>query len=183
MRALGRPRWGDIKEHAALPVKPYCFTRSECVCADYTDLIGNAGWSRFIPVNDIHDWRRSPYAGPHDKPKSQLRSAWTSCLVTWSLAVSHKELQQISVSFSSTMSFVFWFQILKSNDLLIFFVFYDNKWRVFGFWTSGLTKEAIWRCHFGLWEIVMSITHISWLFAFFDKMIIHKNLNNHWLQL
>ena len=32
-----------------------------------------------------------------------------------------------------------------------------NKWRVFGFWTVGWTKEAIWRCHFGLWEIAMSI--------------------------
>ena len=32
-----------------------------------------------------------------------------------------------------------------------------NKWRVFGFWTVGWTKEAIWRRHFGLWEIAMSI--------------------------
>ena len=43
--------------------------------------------------------------------------------------------------------------------LMPFFVIYDRKWRVFGFWTVGWTKEAMWRCYFGLWEIVMSISH------------------------
>ena len=44
----------------------------------------------------------------------------------------------------------------NSRDLLLFFVIYDRKWRAFGFWTVGLTKEAIWIHHFRFWEILMS---------------------------
>ena len=44
-----------------------------------------------------------------------------------------------------------WCQLLPCQDVLLFFVIYDSKWRVFGFWTVG--------CHFGLLEFVTSIFH------------------------
>lgn len=46
-------------------------------------------------------------------------------------------------------------KLVKCKDLLLFVVIYDSKWRR----TVGWTKEAIWRYHFGLWEIVTSISH------------------------
>ena len=44
--------------------------------------------------------------------------------------------------------------------MLLFFTMCGSKRRFLGgFWTAGRTKEAIRRCHFGLWEVVMSILH------------------------
>ena len=34
---------------------------------------------------------------------------------------------------------------LKSDDLLLFLIISDSKWRVFGFWIVGLTTKDIWR--------------------------------------
>ena len=57
----------------------------------------------------------------------------------------------------------------KCVDLLIIFVISDSKWRVFGFYIVGWTREVIWRHHFGLWETVMGIFHkrisTSWHFS------------------
>lgn len=105
MQALGRPWWGDIKEHAALPVKPYCMhAHSHAASASVRTtptLLETQGDQGFFLLT-IHMTEEVPsMVANMAKPKSHLPSAWTSCLVTWSLAVSHKELQQISVSFQA----------------------------------------------------------------------------------
>lgn len=45
MQALGKPQWGEIKEHAPLPVKQYChthaLTHNGYVYIDSFDLILN----------------------------------------------------------------------------------------------------------------------------------------------
>ena len=56
----------------------------------------------------------------------------------------------VQVSFKANMSNICWFQLLKREDLLLLFVIYDSKWKVFRFWTVGWTKEAKWRLQFGL---------------------------------
>ena len=52
------------------------------------------------------------------------------------------------------MSNICWFQLRTSEDLLIFFVTDESKWRIFGFF--WLDKKIIWRWDFGFWEIVKS---------------------------
>ena len=47
-----------------------------------------------------------------------------------------------------------------------------RKWRLFGLWTVGWTKETICRCHFALWEIVISI---------FQTISTFYRLHNHWI--
>ena len=47
-------------------------------------------------------------------------------------------------------------------------------WRVFGFWTVGWTKVAIWTWYFGLWEIAMSI----FFFFYITVKIIDGLINN-----
>ena len=62
-----------------------------------------------------------------------------------------------SLFFKSAVSFLFlWvarpnhLKLLKCKSCLLLFVIYESKWRVFEVWTSGWTKDAIWRCHFGV---------------------------------
>ena len=67
------------------------------------------------------------------------------------------------------MSKIFWFQLLKSEDLLLFFVSYDNKWRVFaskqfedvilGFkklWWAPFTKSANYAA------LIMTVASLSY---------------------
>ena len=45
----------------------------------------------------------------------------------------------------------------KCKCLLLVFVLYASKWRIFGFWTDAWTKEAMWVIgHFQLREIVLN---------------------------
>ena len=106
MQALGRPRWGDIKEHAALPVKPYCMhahshahLHAASASVRTTPTLLETQGLFLLTVYTTEDV--PSMVALMSKPKSHLPSAWTSCLVTWSLAVSHKELQWISVSFQA----------------------------------------------------------------------------------
>lgn len=52
MQALGKPQWGEIKEHAPLPVKPYSHTQALAyngyVYTDSFDLILNIHRLRVI---------------------------------------------------------------------------------------------------------------------------------------
>lgn len=48
----------------------------------------------------------------------------------------------LSVMFQAKMSIIYWFQLLKWNNLLLFFVIYDSKWWVF--WTVGWTNKSLW---------------------------------------
>ena len=52
---------------------------------------------------------------------------------------------------------VFCFQPLKFADLLFFFVICDSKLNILRFWTVGQTKQANWKHHHRLWEIVNDI--------------------------
>ena len=41
----------------------------------------------------------------------------------------------VSVVFQVKMSNICWFELFKYEDLLLFFIIYESKFRVFGFWT------------------------------------------------
>ncbi len=44
-----------------------------------------------------------------------------------------------------------WFHFLKYENLMLFFDLHYCKLRTFVFWIVGQTKQAICKCHFGLW--------------------------------
>lgn len=50
---------------------------------------------------------------------------------------------------------IFWFLLITYEDSLIYFVLYDSKLYMFGFWIVGLTQKNIYRCHIVLWEIAI----------------------------
>lgn len=58
----------------------------------------------------------------------------------------------------------------SNRHVVLSFVIFAREWRVFEFWCVAWTKEAIYRCHFGLYKIVISIFH-----SFIDTMIEHSN--------
>ena len=43
-----------------------------------------------------------------------------------------------------------------------FLVLYERKLKTFAFWTVGWTKQDIWRCQPGFWEIVVGFFHYYW---------------------
>ena len=49
------------------------------------------------------------------------------------------------------------------------------------FWTVGRTKEAVWRHHFGLWEIVTSVFHFFFLVLQTKQIISCENKNQVWI--
>ena len=67
----------------------------------------------------------------------------------------------ISVIFHAKVSNIRRLQLRKHDNLLLFFISYDSKWRILGFWT----KEAFWRRDFGKfwWNIGWKDETIYWL--------------------
>lgn len=64
-----------------------------------------------------------------------------------------------------SLSNICWFQLLKHDNLLLFFIFYGSKWRVLGF----RTKEAFRRYYFGKfwWDI-------GWKYETIDGLIMNS---------
>lgn len=64
-----------------------------------------------------------------------------------------------------SLSNICWFQLLKHDNLLLFFIFYGSKWRVLGF----RTKEAFRRYYFGKfwWDI-------GWKYETIDGLIVNS---------
>lgn len=53
----------------------------------------------------------------------------------------------ISIIFQVKTPNISWFQLFSCEDLLPFSAFYDCKFIIVGFWTSGETKQDIWRLY------------------------------------
>lgn len=54
-----------------------------------------------------------------------------------------------------------WFQLLWSEDLMVFFVVHANKLNISRLWSVGWTKQDIWRHELRLWEIITHVFFVS----------------------
>lgn len=72
--------------------------------------------------------------------------------LTTSLIIGWNKIQ------NSESQMFFWFQLLKCDELLLFFVFSKSKWRVFGFWQKKQFEDN----SFTFWEMFTNKRLIDW---------------------
>lgn len=79
----------------------------------------------------------------------------------------------VSVIFQAHMWKFLWFQLLKCDHLMLFFIIYENKLNTLGFWTVGRIKEHIWRIDANLG---LGFGKLWWLLLAFYKQndLIYK---------
>lgn len=75
--------------------------------------------------------------------------------------------------FLAKISNIYCFQPLKCENVLLFFIIYNNKLNIFEFWTVGQIKQVIYVSHFGLWEIMMDMFHHFRTFYRLKNSMIH----------
>lgn len=63
------------------------------------------------------------------------------------------------------------FQLVKREDLLLFFVLCVSKVNIFVFWPIVQVKQDIWRHHLGLWDIIFQYFKDQTINQLIEKII------------
>lgn len=61
---------------------------------------------------------------------------------------------------------ILWFQLLNSEDLLLFPIVYQSKLNIFGFWTFDCAKQDIGRHPVRFWEVAF----LHYVFLMFHRL-------------